>query len=211
MKQQTAKVLDDLMRRRPELRVCRSSIQRAFELILDAQEGGGTLLVCGNGGSAADALHIVGELVKSFSLPRPLPKTLRAKLEEFDIKLAETLQSPIRAVSLCSEAALMTAVANDLGGDYVFAQQVLGQGRQGDALLCITSSGNSMNVVNAAVTAKALGLQVIALTGRDGGKMTVLADCTILAPGDSTAEIQESHLPIHHAICQMLESETFGD
>ncbi len=204
-------ILEDLVQRRSEIKPCRASIQQAFEIILASQNGGGQVLVCGNGGSAADALHIVGELLKSFNLPRPLPGELQEKLKALDgAYLAETLQAPIRAVSLVSETSLITAVLNDTAADVIFAQQVLGHGKPGDVLLGITTSGNSANVLNAAITAKALGMKVISLTGPGGGKLKALADCAILAPGATTPLVQEAHLPIYHALCLMLENEMFG-
>jgi len=214
MKTETAMILDDLVQRRPEIKPCHAALQQAFEIILESQRGGGQLLVCGNGGSAADSLHIVGELLKSFNLPRPLPNDLQAKLEGQDAEiggyLAKALQSPIRAVSLVSEASLITAVLNDTAADVIFAQQVLGHGKPGDVLLGITTSGNSANVLNAAITAKAIGMKVISLTGPNGGKVKAVADCAILAPGATTPLIQEAHLPIYHALCLMLENEMFG-
>ncbi len=175
---------------------------------------GGRLLVCGNGGSAADSIHIVGELVKSFNHPRPLPEALKEKLRaadpHFGPQLADSLQNPIRAISLVSEASLITAVVNDTHADVMFAQQVLGNGEAGDVLLGITTSGNSKNVLNAAVLAKATGIKVIGLTGPHGGRLKEIADCMILAPGANTPEIQEAHLPLYHALCLMLEEEIFG-
>jgi D-sedoheptulose 7-phosphate isomerase len=206
--------LDDLLRRRPDLHVVSDSLVTAFHLILDSQRAGGLVMVCGNGGSAADSVHIVGELLKQFGRERPLSaevtSRLRAAHPTLGPYLAQTLQTPMRAISLCSEIALMTAVANDTAADVLFAQQVLAHGKPGDVLLAITTSGNSANVLNAVVTAKALDCSVIALTGPGGGKIKELADCTILAPGANTPEIQEAHLPIYHTLCAMLEDEMFG-
>lgn len=214
MKKSTGQILDRLCIRRPELAVARDSVRQAYQLILESQQQNGRLLVCGNGGSAADSIHIVGELLKSFDHPRPLPEPFRAKLvsanPELGPHLAENLEDTIKAVSLVSEAALITAVLNDTAGELVFAQQVLGQGSAGDVLLAITTSGNSQNVVNAAVVARALGIKVVALTGPNGGKLKEMADCAILAPGANTPEIQESHLPIYHTLCLMLENEMFA-
>ncbi len=214
MKTRTSQILDRLIDRRPELADVRDSLGQGYRLILESQQRSGRLLVCGNGGSAADSIHIVGELLKSFDHPRPLPESLKSKLmaanSELGPGLAEGLEDTIRAVSLVSEAALITAVLNDTSGEFVFAQQVLGQGAEGDVLLAITTSGNSKNVLNAAVVARALGIKVVALTGPDGGKLKEMADCAILAPGSNTPEIQESHLPIYHTLCLMLESEMFA-
>jgi len=214
MKSTTSLILDRLIERRPELAACRESIAEAYRLVLESQQNSGRLLVCGNGGSAADSIHIVGELIKSFGHPRPLPDPLKQKLKqahpELGERLSRSLQNPIRALSLVSEAALITAIVNDTSAEVIFAQQVLGQGQAGDVLLGITTSGASKNVLNAAVVAKAIGMKVIGLTGPKGGTLKGLADCTILAPGSNTPEIQESHLPIYHTLCLMLENELFA-
>lgn len=213
MKARTRQIFDRLTERRPELAPCKESIEQAYDLVLESQQENGRLLVCGNGGSAADSVHIVGELLKSFDHPRHLADPLRARLKavhpELGAHLANHLQQPIRALSLVSEAALITAVANDTDADLIFAQQALGQGQAGDVLLAISTSGNSKNILYAAVAARAIGVKVIALTGPKESKLKEIADCTINAPGESTPEIQESHLPIYHALCLMLESELF--
>lgn len=215
MKPATERAHADLVRRRPDLESVQAALSQAFALIERSQRRGGRLLVCGNGGSAADALHIVGELGKSFTLPRPLPPELKKRLEaahaELGPHLARTLQTPIRAVSLVSEASLITAVLNDTAADVIFAQQVLAQGAAGDVLLAISTSGNSPNILNAAVAAKAMAMSVIALSGPSGGKLKDLANCAILAPGATTSEIQEAHLPIYHTLCLMLEHELCGE
>ena len=190
-----------------------SEIYAAAETLCSAFRAGGKLVVCGNGGSAADAEHIVGELMKGFLKKRPLPAPLREKLksafpEDADY-LCENLQGALPALSLVNAVALGTAFANDQAADLVFAQQVLGVGRKGDALLAISTSGNSKNVVYAAKTARALGLRVVALTGRSGGKLKDVADVTVAVPDDETYRIQELHLPVYHALCIAAEEEFF--
>ncbi len=213
MKDATRKSLDVLFERHPALESCRSEIYAAAETLCGAFRAGGKLVVCGNGGSAADAEHIVGELMKGFLKKRPLPAPLREKMksafpEDADY-LCENLQGALPALSLVNAVALGTAFANDQAADLVFAQQVLGVGRKGDALLAISTSGNSKNVVYAAKTARALGLRVVALTGRSGGKLKDVADVTVAVPDDETYRIQELHLPVYHALCIAAEEEFF--
>lgn len=215
MKAITRVILEKSINRHPDLERCRGGIEQAYEAWLACCRSGGAILTCGNGGSAADSLHIVGELVKGFALPRPIANELRQRLVDVDLELgadlAPLLQTPIRAQSLVAEAALVTAVANDNDAAAIYAQQVLAHGRAGDVLVAISTSGNSKNVINAAIAAKALGLSVVALTGPSGGRLANFADVAILAPGSTTFEIQELHLPIYHALCLMLEAEVFGD
>ncbi len=213
MKDSTKKALDELFDRYPALEICRADIFAAAETICAAYRAGGKLLLCGNGGSAADAEHIVGELMKGFLKRRPLPQTLREKIktafpQDADY-LYENLQSALPAVSLVNSVALGTAFANDQAADLVFAQQVLGLGREGDVLLAISTSGNSKNVLYAAKVARVQGLKTVALTGRSGGKLKPVADITIAVPEDETYRIQELHLPIYHAICIAAEEEFF--
>jgi D-sedoheptulose 7-phosphate isomerase len=176
--------------------------------------GDGALLVCGNGGSAADSEHIVGELMKGFALPRPVPDDVRGRLSDADPVggdgLADRLQGALRAISLVSQTSLATAIANDGDADMVFAQQVYGYGRPGDALLAISTSGSSRNVVNALRVARAQGLCTVGLTGRSGGAMQALCDVAICVPYDDTPTIQERHLAIYHALCLALELRFFG-
>ena len=213
MKDSTKKVLDGLFVRYPVLEACRAEIFAAAETICDAYRAGNKLLLCGNGGSAADAEHIVGELMKGFLKKRPLPAEIRARLQatfpEDAEYLAENLQDALPAVSLVNSVALGTAFANDQAADLVFAQQVLGLGRAGDVLVAISTSGNSKNVLYAVKTAKIAGLKTIALTGRSGGKLKPLADTTIAVPDDETYRIQELHLPVYHALCIAAEEEFF--
>ncbi len=207
------KQLDILTERYPQLAPCRQSIEKAFELLKKAYENGGKLLICGNGGSCADAGHIVGELMKSFCKPRPIPDDLRQKLIDEDpdlgTALADDLECGLPAIALSAHTALNSAFANDKTPDFVYAQEVMGLGKAGDVFLGISTSGNSTNVICALEVAKAKGLSTIALTGRDGGAMARKADVAIIVPEQETYRIQELHLPVYHALCLMLEDEFF--
>lgn len=198
----------------PDLQRCSSDILRAAELLSKSFEAGGKLLVCGNGGSAADAEHIVGELMKGYRLARQIhdgPRNnLIAAFPQEGSYLADHLQGALPAISLVSQSALISAFANDVAPDMVYAQQVFGYGREGDALWAISTSGNAANVLNAARVAHGVGLRVIGLTGPDGGQLKALSDVCICAPGGNTPGVQERHLPIYHAICAALEDQFFG-
>lgn len=206
--------LETCIAKYPELSVCRKDMQRAFESMRDCYREGGKVLLAGNGGSASDCEHIVGELMKGFMSKRPIPDGMRDKLRQFGAEngdyLAEQLQGALPAISLVSHTALATAYANDVAADMVFAQQVYGYGKPGDVLVGLSTSGNSQNVVKALQVARAMGLRTIGLTGAGGGAMKELCDVTIRVPYDSTPDIQERHLPIYHALCIMLEDEFFG-
>jgi phosphoheptose isomerase len=207
-------ILINLQERYPDLSNCIDTIQTSYELLYQTYSEGGKLLVCGNGGSAADSDHIVGELMKGFELKRPIDDNLRVKLQGINAQtgtyLATRLQCALPAISLSSHAALSTAISNDIADDMVFAQQVLGYGKKGDTLLAITTSGNSNNVIYALTVAKALHMRTIGLTGQSGGKMKEFCDVTICVPHERTSAVQERHLPIYHALCIMLEQEFFG-
>ena len=213
MKDSTKKTLDGLFERYPSLNACRADVFDAAEAICAAYHAGGKLIVCGNGGSAADAEHIVGELMKGFLKKRPLPEETRARIKEAFPEdadyLSGNLQGALPAISLVNQIALGTAFANDQAADLVFAQQVLGLGNKGDVLLAISTSGNSKNVVYAVETARVCGLKTVALTGRSGGRLKPLADVTIAVPDDETYRIQELHLPVYHALCVAAEEEFF--
>lgn len=217
MKDSTVNKIDELIERYSALEVCRNDLQLATEKICSAFRAGNKLITCGNGGSAADALHIVGELMKGFALPRKITdfnKKFTADLEKNFPHDAEyfkkNLQMPLPAISLVGETALTTAFANDNAPDLSFAQQLFGIGRRGDILLSISTSGNSPNVIYAVEVAKILGVTSIALTGESGGKLKNLADITICVPSKITYKIQEFHLPIYHAICLAVENEFFA-
>jgi D-sedoheptulose 7-phosphate isomerase len=206
--------LDELVSRYPRLTECRADIESAYRVLKACFAAGGTLLVCGNGGSASDAEHIVGELMKGFLLPRPVPEDLRARLREVDPvmgdALARTLQGALRAVNVSAGLALPTAFANDVSAEHAFAQAVHGLGRRGDMLMGISTSGNAANVRAALCVARASGMATIGLTGRGGGKMAALCDVIIRVPATRTFEVQELHLPVYHCLCAMVEERFFS-
>ena len=217
MKNSTVEKISELIARYPALEICRADLISAVEKICKSFRAGNKLLVCGNGGSAADSLHIVGELMKGFNLPRKLDdfnKNFIERAEKIfpdDINyFKKNLQCALPAISLVGETALITAISNDNAADLIFAQQVLGLGKRGDILFAISTSGNSANVLYAAKVAKVLELEIISLTGRGGGKLKNISDVTICAPADETFKIQELHLPIYHAVCIAVENEFFG-
>ncbi|WP_409341451.1 SIS domain-containing protein [Paenibacillus sp. MBLB4367] len=204
--------LEACMTKYPELSECAEDIGRAFEAMRDCYRSGGKVLLAGNGGSASDCEHIVGELMKGFMSKRPVPQPMRERLSRFAEEgeyLADRLQGALPAISLVSHTALATAYANDVAADMVFAQQVYGYGRPGDVLIGLSTSGNSRNVLHALQVAKALDMRTIGLTGRSGGRMTELCDVTIRVLHDCTPDIQERHLPVYHTLCMMLEEEFF--
>ncbi len=211
MKEQTVKIFDELFKRYPELLTCKDSVSKAFSLLLATYKNDGKVLVCGNGGSAADSEHIVGELMKGFNYKRELSPEQKALFSEIDNGgyIADHLQGALPAISLVSEKGLMTAFINDVEADLVFAQQVFGYLKKGDVLFALSTSGNSVNIVNAAKTAKALGGKVVSITGKDGGMLKAFSDASIVVPSDKTYIIQEYTLPVYHAICAALESEMF--
>lgn len=203
-----------LVTRYPELAPLESAVAKSVEMIAGSCRSGGKLLVCGNGGSASDSLHIVGELMKSFVLKREIAPELRNKLaaeypEDAEF-YAKNLQGAMPAISLVNEVSLMTAFGNDQSSELVFAQQILGYGREGDVLIAISTSGNSANVIHAARVSHLLGIKVISLTGESGGKLKEISDVLLNVPNNCTYQIQELHLPVYHALCLALEQELFG-
>lgn len=208
-------ILDDLIKRYPALEPLKDKISDAGQSLILCYENKGKVLVCGNGGSCSDSDHIVGELMKGFEHKRPVDEKFRNKLLEVGGErgqfLSEKLQVGLPAISLTAHNALITAVANDTDANLIFAQQVVGYGNSGDILIAISSSGNSQNVLDAILVAKAKGLKVIGLTGESGGKMNELCDVLINVPGKRTASVQEYHLPVYHALCVMVESHFFGN
>jgi len=211
---ETNKILKNLIERYSNLIHLESSIEEAVKIIVRAYNNGGKVLVCGNGGSSADSDHVVGELMKSFEMKRPLDqavqKNLRALFPERGDFLAENLQQGLPAISLSAHSALISAISNDIGGDVIFAQQVVGYGNPGDILLAFSTSGNAQNVIDALIVAKAKGLKTIGMTGETGGKMQTYCDLLINVPETRTAFVQELHLPVYHAICLMVESTIFS-
>jgi D-sedoheptulose 7-phosphate isomerase len=198
------------------LQECQTALDAALMALITTFESGGKLLVCGNGGSAADSEHFVGELMKGFLLQRPLPDHERKRLTEIGgargTELASHLEGALPAIALTSHYALATAISNDCGrGDMAFAQQVYGLGNSGDVLLGLSTSGNSGNVINAFHVARLRGLSTILLTGRNGGVLAAMADICIRVPADNVVDIQELHLPVYHALASALEEHFFGE
>lgn len=209
------KHIDLLIERYPVLEVCKEDIVSGYELLEDCYSKGGKLLIAGNGGSAADAEHIAGELMKRFKTPRPIPNELKEKLVKVDPvrgeNLSKNLERPLMAIPLVAHEALTTAYINDVDGLGVFAQQLYGYGKEGDVFLGISTSGNSKNVMNATVVARALGLKVLGLTGKLGGELNEVSNICVKVPETETYMIQELHLPIYHCWCLMLEDYFFGE
>lgn len=205
--------LSMLIERYAVLKPVEAQIKEAYETLKDTFEKGGKLLIAGNGGSCADAEHIVGELMKGFVKRRPVSAEFAKELLKADgargEKLAEKLQQGLPAIALTGHAGLSTAFANDVDPDLTFAQQVLGFGKSGDVFLGLTTSGNSKNILYAAAVARAKGMKVLGLTGRDGGELKEISDTTIVVPEQETYKIQELHLPVYHTICLMLEEHFF--
>lgn len=187
---------------------CRAAYDEAFRRIEAAYVRGNKLMLCGNGGSAADAEHIVGELMKGFLLKRPVAE--RVFPGGVPDPALEKLQGALPALSLNGHPALAAALVNDTEASLIYAQQLLGLGRPGDVLLCISTSGNARNCCLAAQTARALGVEVIALTGAGGGRLAELSDCLIAVPERETYRVQQLHLPLYHALCARLEARFFG-
>lgn len=193
--------------RYPALESVRGQVSETFEILRTSYENGGKLLVCGNGGSASDSEHIVGELMKGFYRQRPLPDAEKEAIGE----IGTFLQGALPAIALTGHPALSTAFLNDVKADMTFAQQVYGYGKAGDVLIALSTSGNSANVLHAATVAKARKLAVIGLTGRDGGRLREICDVCITVPAWATADIQEYHLPVYHTLCAMLEEYFFPE
>lgn len=208
------KEIDVLIERYPQLSCIADDLYASYKLIEDSYKKGGKLLIAGNGGSAADAEHIVGELMKGFKLPRKVEDTFAASLceinEELGSVLAQNLQGALPAIALDGHPALSTAYMNDCEPLLCFAQQVNGYGKESDVFLGISTSGNSKNVLYAAVTARAKGMKVIGLTGAKDSKLEQMSDVCIKVPQTETYMIQELHLPVYHCLCLMLENEFFG-
>lgn len=207
MKNNVEKIYNELFERYSELSCVKEAVKDVFEIIKGSYINKGKLLVCGNGGSAADSSHIVGELMKGFMLSRQLSEDEKSRFK--NKKIADGLQGALPAISLVGESALMTAFCNDCSPDLVFAQQVYGLMNENDTLLCLSTSGNSKSVVLAAETAKVKGGKVVSITGEKGGELFELSDVIIKLPSKKTHEIQEYTLPVYHTICAMLESEFF--
>lgn len=204
------KIYEAFLKDNPALKTV--PVWEAYEIMLECCQNGGKVLVCGNGGSASDSEHIVGELMKGFKLKRELSDKEMvdfAKLEDGEM-LAQKLQKGIPAISLNSHTALMTAIGNDVEYDMIFAQQVYGYGVEGDILIGMTTSGNSTNILNAARTAYAKGMKVIGITGQKESKLSACSTICLQMPATETYRVQEYTLPVYHAICAMIEEKMFG-
>lgn len=208
-------MLNTLTERYPVLKEIKTELEQAYQVLEMCFENGGKLLVGGNGGSAADAEHIVGELMKGFVKCRPLTNEMQEALTTVDSKrgavLAENLQTSLPAIAITGHHALSSAFANDVDPVLTYAQQVMGYGTSKDVFLAISTSGNAENILYAAVAAKAKGMKIVALTGKDGGALAKIADVAIIVPLQETYQIQELHLPIYHAFCLMLEAHFFAE
>ncbi len=204
----------ELVEEYPVLEPIVPSLEQAFLALCQCFEKGGKVLVCGNGGSAADADHFVGELMKGFRLSRPIPLKMQDHFQkilgENGITLARKLQGALPVISLTGPSTLITAIGNDGTFDTVFAQQVYGLGRQGDVLVCFSTSGNSMNVIYAASTARVLNLKVVSFTGAGGGRLSKLSDVLVPMPSECTYRIQELTEATYHALCLSLEGKFFA-
>ena len=214
MQDASLQIFEDLFLRYPQLLSCRKQLSDAADCLIHSYQANGKLLICGNGGSAADAAHIVGELMKNFLLPRPVEDSFRKKLQELAPEngnlIADHLQNALPAIALTQETALLSAYSNDSASDLIYAQQVFGYGCERDVLLCISTSGNSENIVCAAIVAKAKGLRTIALTGKHPSRLSEICDVAVQVPETETYKVQELHLPVYHCLCSILEQEFFG-
>ncbi|OQY35382.1 MAG: phosphoheptose isomerase [Spirochaetaceae bacterium 4572_59] len=208
-------MIEDLVARYPKLVSAREQIEEAAKLLIESVESGGKILICGNGGSSADADHIVGELMKGFILPRPLSQNQKEALSaaggETGRQMGDRLQQGIPALSLSAPTALNTAFLNDVDPSLLFAQQVMGMGNKGDILWGISTSGNSSNIVAASIAAKARGLKTLAMTGEKKSSLSQMCDVCIRVNVHETYKVQELHLPVYHTLCLVLENHFFKD
>lgn len=194
-----------LYERYPALTVCKNDIDKAYEMILDTYKNGGKVLVCGNGGSASDSEHIVGELMKGFMLKRPVTD------ERIPEELRVGLQGSLPAISLPSQCAILSAFINDVDPEMMYAQLVYGYAKKEDLVIGLSTSGNSKNVVKAIEVAKCLGAKTLSMTGEKMSKLSEISDVTIRVPATETYKIQEYHLPVYHYLCAEVEKEIFGE
>lgn len=205
--------LEELTGRYPVLNAVKEDILAAYETVKECYEGGGKLLIAGNGGSCADSEHIVGELMKGFVKRRPVSPEFARALKDADPErgeaLAMGLQGALPAIALTGHTALSTAFFNDVDGEMTYAQQLYGYGRKGDVLLGISTSGNAKNIMYAVAVAKAAGIKTVGLTGKDGGALARACDTAIVVPEQETFKIQELHLPVYHVLCLMLEEHFY--
>lgn len=213
MKERTNEMIAEFFTRRENLVPLREQILQAGEMLLKAFRGGNKLLLCGNGGSCADCDHIAGEFLKGFLLKRPVNSELKAVMAEkygnLGAEIAEKLQQGLPTISLNAHSAAISAFANDVDPELVYAQQVLAYGKPGDVLIGISTSGSAKNVAAAVMTANAMGMHTIGLTGKDGGMLAELSQIALIMPQRETYRIQEEHLAVYHLLCAMVESELF--
>lgn len=200
--------VENLIDRYPNLSVCRGALEKAIEAIVSMHNAGGILLICGNGGSAADSEHISGELLKGFLSLRSLSEAEKSGLSP---EIADCLQGGIKAIPLQSLTSVLSAFGNDVSPDLALAQLVWVFGEPSGVFLGISTSGNAKNVCAAAEVARAKGMKTVAMTGQGGGKLAQICDVVIKAPETETYKIQELHLPVYHAICAETEAQIFGD
>jgi D-sedoheptulose 7-phosphate isomerase len=213
MKTKTEKILYKMIEDTPRLEICLPQIRLAYEMLKGSFAAGGKLMVCGNGGSAADSEHIVGELMKSFILERRIPENHRGKITECFPEegryIVQHLQSALLAIALTGHAAYTSAYINDVAADMVFVQQVYGYIKEHDVVMGLSTSGNSGNVINALMVGKAFGAKCIGMTGSGKSNMNRVCDVIITAPAKETYRVQEYHIIIYHGLCAMLEAEFF--
>ena len=215
MKNSTIDIINDFYDRYPKLQYLHNELIEVVEDIVKLAENGHKLLMCGNGGSCAECEHMAGELNKGFKLKRPIPESLSNTLKELypedHEKFARNLQQPITAIPLSTFVASYTAFLNDCDPDIVYAQMLYAMAQPGDILLCLSTSGNSKNIIYPAKLAKALGIKVVSFTGEKGGALREYSDLLFAVPGTKSYIVQENHLPLHHAICLAVENELFGE
>lgn len=195
--------MEELLERYPKLSVCREDIEKASRLIYDTYKNGGKVLVCGNGGSAADSEHIVGELMKGFLKKREVSD------ERIPESLRKNMQGSLPAISLPSQCAVLSAFVNDVEPEMMYAQLVYGYAKENDLVIGISTSGNSKNVVNAVKVAKCMGVKTLSLTGEKESKLSGLSDITVKVPETETFKVQELHLPVYHYLCAYVENMLF--
>jgi D-sedoheptulose 7-phosphate isomerase len=209
------KEVEKLCKRHPILISCKKDIERAIEIIKECYKNGNKVLTCGNGGSAADAEHIVGELMKGSRKKRKVSSNFCKQVSKIypkeSKKICDNLQTPLPAISLTSHISFTTAFNNDMNSEFTFAQQLFGLGEKGDVLIALSTSGNAKNVINACKVAKVLGIKTITMTGKNGGVLKNICDTVIRVPEEETLLIQECHLPIYHAICSAVEDTFFKE
>ena len=231
MKSSTKKIFENLFCRYADLECVKNDIESAYDILMKCYADKKKTLICGNGGSASDCEHIVGEFMKGFMLKRPVSSEFSDRIDRIDKivktvkaanindaadavnkkRISEMFQETLRSISLVSHSSLITAVANDISGDMIFAQQVYGYMDEGDVLIALSTSGNAVNVINAAVTAKAMNGKVIAVTGETGGTLKSICDTAIKLPASETYKVQEYTLPVYHVLCAMVENEFFDE